>query len=72
LSKKKTIKEKIRQWIIPFATGAALSAGGLEVATFDETKGYAVVDTLTHMDTTYYIDSLTLDSFAHYGVTKFK
>lgn len=65
-------KDKIRKWAIPAATGAALASGGYEVVGFDEQKGYAVVDTLTHLDTTYFIDSVTLDSFAHYGVTKFK
>jgi len=65
-------KKKLRKWVIPAATGAALASGGYEVSHFDENKGYAVVDTLTHLDTTYFIDSVTLDSFAHYGVTKFK
>lgn len=65
-------KDKIRKWVIPVATGAAIASGGYEVVGFDENKGYAVVDTLTHLDTTYFIDSVTLDSFSHYGITKFK
>jgi len=73
-----SIKEKIRQWTIPFATGALLSGGGFQVATFDDEKGYGivdtvtVVDTLTTRDTIWFKDSVKLEEFARFGVAKFK
>ena len=39
------MNKKIKKWTITAATAALLTAGGYQVAKFDENRGYGVVDT---------------------------